>query len=100
MFQILYYLVHAIGPLLVPVCFLSAWMLMALFAWGIWSAIADGVAKAKRMHSIPCADCRYFTGDYHLKCTVQPHVALSEAAIDCPDYRPVNTYCTMSGDRA
>jgi hypothetical protein len=39
------------------------------------------------MHQIPCANCQFFTGDYHLKCPIHPAIALSEAAIGCPDYR-------------
>ncbi|MBD1922308.1 hypothetical protein H6F77_14625 [Microcoleus sp. FACHB-831] len=100
MFQLLYFLVHAIQPILVPVCFLCAWMLTILFGWSIWTAIADTQRNAKRMHSIPCAECKYFTGDYHLKCTVQPYIAMSPEAIDCPDYRPEKFTCTESGERA
>lgn len=61
--------------------------------------LADSVAKAKQMHNIPCANCQYFTGDYRLKCTIQPHAALSEAAIDCPDYRPITSFSTLSQER-
>ena len=86
MFQILYYLVHAIQPVLVPL--------------SLWSMVTDGVANAKRMHSIPCANCQYFTGDYRLKCTVQPHIALTEEAIDCPDYRPIKTAYATSQEMA
>lgn len=99
MFQVLYFLVHALQPVLVPLCFLFGWMVMILMAWSFCSAIAEGLMNAKRMHSIPCANCRYFTGDYRLKCTVQPHVALSEAAIDCPDYRPMMSYSLTSQER-
>lgn len=48
--------------------------------------ILVGFGKAREMHRIPCADCQYFTGDYTLKCTVHPSTALSEDAINCPDY--------------
>ncbi|MBV8884226.1 MAG: hypothetical protein JO235_09555 [Chroococcidiopsidaceae cyanobacterium CP_BM_RX_35] len=88
MFQVLYILVHAIQPFLVPLCFFCAWALTFLFAWSLWSTIRDSAATTKRMHQIPCANCRFFTGDYRLKCTVQPSVANSEEAINCPDYQP------------
>lgn len=87
MFQILYFVIHTIRPILVPVCFICAWMLMILMAWSLWSTIANGVTNTKRLHSIPCANCQYFTGDYRLKCTVRPSIALSEAAINCADFQ-------------
>ncbi|NJN58774.1 MAG: hypothetical protein HC879_15385 [Leptolyngbyaceae cyanobacterium SL_5_9] len=92
MFQFLYVLTHwlvqAIQPFLVPLCFIFAWSLILMTLWSIWAALRDGVANAKRMHQIPCADCQFFTGDYHLKCTVHPTIALSEEAIDCLDHQP------------
>lgn len=92
MFEFLYFLTHwvvqAIQPALVPLCFLFAWSLIAMALWSVWTAIRDGVANARRMHQIPCANCQFFTGDYHLKCTVHPTIALTEEAIDCLDHQP------------
>ncbi|MDJ0571308.1 MAG: hypothetical protein QNJ53_19965 [Pleurocapsa sp. MO_192.B19] len=45
----------------------------------------DTVARARKMHQIPCTKCRFFTGDYRLKCTVNPSIANTEEAINCPD---------------
>jgi hypothetical protein len=87
-FAIIYWLIQIIQPMLIPFCFILSWLLVLLTAWSIWSTFRDGIANAKRMHKIPCANCQYFTGDYHLKCTVRPTMALSEAAIDCVDYAP------------
>ncbi len=86
MFQLLYLTVKALQPYLVPICFLCAWGLLAIAAWSLMSMLRDGVAKVKHLHQIPCANCRYFTGDYHLKCTVRPSEALSEEAVNCIDY--------------
>lgn len=86
MFQLLYGLVEAIQPFLVPLCFVCAWMLVILFFWSLWSAVGDGVARAKQMHSVPCTGCQFFTNDHRLKCTVHPDIANSEQAIDCSDY--------------
>jgi len=92
-FQLLYPLVHAIQPFLVPICFVFAWMFVILGAWSLFSTVFEGVNRAKYMHQIPCANCQYFTGDYGLKCTVHPSIALSEDAIHCPDYDPTpNSY--------
>ncbi|MGV0025026.1 hypothetical protein [Phormidesmis priestleyi] len=88
MFQLLYPLVHAIQPFLVPICFFFAWTFILLTVWSLVSMTLSGFSKVREMHRIPCADCQYFTGDYTLKCTVHPSTALSEDAINCPDYAP------------
>ncbi|MBD2034911.1 hypothetical protein H6F76_07685 [Leptolyngbya sp. FACHB-321] len=94
MFQLLQPLVHAIQPLLVPLCFLSAWFIVMLVGWSAWTATRDTVARGRQMHRIPCANCQFFTRDYHLKCTVRPSTALTEEAIGCPDYEPVTSAYT------
>lgn len=88
MFQLLYFLIHVLQPYLVPICFFCAWTLIILMVWSLWAAVRDTVTTGKRLHQIPCANCQYFTGDYRLKCTVQPDMANSEAAIHCLDYQP------------
>lgn len=90
MFQLLYPLIRAIQPFLVPVCFVAAWVLVLMLASNLWSAVAASVARSKRMHQIPCAHCVFFTGDYRLKCPVRPTIALTEEAIGCSDYRHNN----------
>lgn len=86
MFQLLYPLVHALQPYLAPICCGLTWGIILLLLWTVWSAARDTVAAAKRMHQIPCPNCRFFTGDYRLKCTVHPSIANSEDAITCLDY--------------
>lgn len=43
----------------------------------------SGLTYVKKLHQVPCNRCIYFTGDYRLKCTVNPLMALSEETIDC-----------------
>jgi hypothetical protein len=74
-------------PLLVPCCFVLAWALIFMVAAQLWALGRDGVKVTQRLHQIPCSDCQFFTGDYHLKCTVNPNTALTEAAIGCRDFR-------------
>lgn len=88
MLQILFFLNQAIQPFLVPICFLSAWGLIILFVWSLWTAARDSVEVATQMHQIPCTNCQYFTADYRLKCTVNPTIANTEEAISCLDYQP------------
>lgn len=86
MWVTLRYLSHALHPFLVPICFVLAWGLVLMTLWSIASAFRDGMKRAQQMHAIPCADCRFFTGHYTLKCPVHPSIALSEDAINCPDF--------------
>jgi hypothetical protein len=83
-------LIQLIQPILVPLCFVLAWLLVGLVAWNLVAAIRDGVQRATVMHKIPCAECRYFTNSPLLKCPLHPKIALSEAAIDCMDYETSN----------
>ncbi|MFN6514463.1 MAG: hypothetical protein RMY29_008175 [Nostoc sp. CreGUA01] len=88
MLELLYFLIHRIQPLLVPICFVVAWTVIILAILNIWAAARDSVATAKQMHQIPCTGCQYFTDNYRLKCTVRPSIANTEEAIDCSDYQP------------
>ncbi|MBW4597826.1 MAG: hypothetical protein KME46_34210 [Brasilonema angustatum HA4187-MV1] len=89
MLQLFFHIIHLIQPVLIPVCFVSAWSLIFLVVWSLWTAARDSVGKAQQMHQIPCTGCQYFTNDYHLKCTVRPSVANTEEAISCMDYQPI-----------
>jgi hypothetical protein len=91
--------IEATSPFLKPVCFAVAWLFMFLLGRSLWLALRDAVNHAGTMHKIPCAKCQFFTGNYQLKCTVHPSIALSEAAIDCPDYRPASeSYPSIAND--
>ena len=69
--------------LLYSICALG---LIALFIWSLQRAFREGIIHLKRLHSIPCSRCAYFTGDYRLKCTVHPKMALTEEALGCGDF--------------
>ena len=43
--------------------------------------------KLKRSHQIPCRNCRYFSGNFYLRCAIHPSDVLTEKAVDCADYR-------------
>lgn len=77
-------------PLLLQLRIVGAFSILSLCAWSLISCTLDVIAQAKKMHQIPCTKCRFFTGDYHLKCTVNPSVANTEQAIGCGDYRHQN----------
>jgi hypothetical protein len=84
--------IEATSPFLKPVCFVVAWLFIFLLTRSIWTTFRDAWHQSQQMHKIPCNKCQFFTGNYQLKCTVHPAVALSEAAIDCPDYRSIATH--------
>lgn len=88
MLEILYFLVQTIQPFIVPICFVTAWGLIFLVIWSLWTTARDSLNIAKQMHQIPCSGCQFFTDDYRLKCTVHPSVANTEDAINCLDYQP------------
>ena len=77
-------------PLLLQLRLVGAFSILGLCGWSIISFIVDAIAQAKRMHQIPCTKCRFFTGDYRLKCTVNPSAANTEQAIGCGDYRQLH----------
>lgn len=83
---LLHVVIHWLQPALVPICLVSAWALVLFTSWNLWSVGRASLASAQRMHQIPCTECRFYTGDYRLKCPVNPTIAMSEAAIQCPDY--------------
>ncbi len=39
---------------------------------------------------IPCRQCKYFNYNQFLKCTVHPVTTMTNQAIDCRDYCPLN----------
>jgi hypothetical protein len=75
-----------------PIYSLSAWILMITLASNIFRFVADVIKRTRKMHEIPCTNCRYFTNDYHLKCTIQPQIANTELAIDCPDFQKISIF--------
>jgi hypothetical protein len=68
------------------VCPLFIWLTLLGFFTALSLAVQEGMIKLRKLHQIPCHRCIFATGDYRLKCTVNPCQAFSEAAIDCLDY--------------
>jgi hypothetical protein len=67
-------------------CPLLIWLLLLGFFLAICLAIQDGFSRLKRLHQIPCNRCAFYTGEYRLKCTVNPYGAFTENAIACRDW--------------
>ncbi|NMG05334.1 hypothetical protein DP117_00045 [Brasilonema sp. UFV-L1] len=86
MFQLFPSLIQALQPVVAPFCFVTICALIFLLLRSIWMSTRIGIANLKRLHQIKCADCRFFTNDFRLKCTVHPTYALTEEAINCSDF--------------
>ncbi|MBE9044452.1 hypothetical protein IQ255_08555 [Pleurocapsales cyanobacterium LEGE 10410] len=87
MFQ---FAIHSVGlfkPVLFQLRLIGACSVLGLCGWSLAACIMDVARQAKKMHSIPCTKCRFFTGDYRLKCTANPSIANTEQAIHCGDYQ-------------
>jgi hypothetical protein len=63
-----------------------AWLLIAVMIYQSYVTVQQGSQYLRRLHSIPCSRCVFCTGDYRLKCTVNPHHACTETAIGCRDF--------------
>ena len=87
MFQFAVHFASLFKPVILPLRFVGACFLLGLCAWSLTGFIMDAVARARTMHRIPCTKCSFFTGDYRLKCTINPNLANTEQAIGCPDYQ-------------
>ncbi len=72
---------------MVVICCLVAWGLIFGMSWTVAQYLLAGLIAVKQLHKIPCHNCRYFTGSWRLKCTVNPTLACSTAAICCRDYQ-------------
>jgi len=72
------------------VCPTMIWVLLTGLLTSICLAAEDGVDRLRRLHRIPCSHCAYATGCPFLKCTVHPHWAMTELAIDCLDFEPTH----------
>ncbi|PLS69257.1 MAG: hypothetical protein CV045_03260 [Cyanobacteria bacterium M5B4] len=62
------------------------WSLVTLILLNYWQVFRSGWQSVRELHRIPCSRCVYFTGNYRLKCTVNPGMALSIDAIGCRDF--------------
>ncbi|MDF5729454.1 MAG: hypothetical protein PUP92_15930 [Rhizonema sp. PD38] len=96
MFQLLHILIQALQPALTPICFVTAWVVVGLLLWNIWTSVRNGMTYVNRMHRIPCSGCQFFTESYYLKCTVRPTSALTEDAINCSDFCPKDIRTTRN----
>jgi hypothetical protein len=75
-----------IGAMLCPIAMI---VLLLGFLWAVSIALRESTTRLRRLHSIPCDRCVYFTGNRYLQCTVHPYKAFTEDAVDCYDFEPI-----------
>jgi hypothetical protein len=73
---------------MILICFMLVWGMVLGACLALAYHWKTGFIYVKRLHQVPCHKCQYFNNSCYLKCTVNPHIACSEAAIDCRDYHP------------
>jgi hypothetical protein len=73
---------------MILICFILVWGMVFSACLALAYHWKTGFVYVKRLHQVPCHKCKYFNNSCYLNCTVNPHVACSEAAIDCRDYQP------------
>lgn len=79
---------------LVPLCFLMFWSMMAFLLTNGWKVAQHELHPFKHGHQMRCRNCRFFKDSPYLKCAVQPSVALTPEALDCPDYQATHQKAT------
>lgn len=62
------------------------WSFVLCLGLNLWAFLTETIQTSRRLHKIPCARCRYCTNTHLLKCAVHPQTALTEQAIQCPDF--------------
>lgn len=82
----LYLSTSLVGSLLPLFCPVAIWAVLLSFFLAVLFALQDGIQRLRRLHQIPCDRCRYYTGNQHRRCPVNPLAAFAEEAIHCRDY--------------
>jgi hypothetical protein len=52
----------------------------------VWKIAGEKFTTVNCLHQLPCRNCRFFTNNHYLYCTVHPSIVLTEQALDCSDY--------------
>ncbi|MBE9138404.1 hypothetical protein IQ254_14605 [Nodosilinea sp. LEGE 07088] len=76
-----------VGQVLLNIARLCApWTVLGLIGWTVWVTLRDTIIYAADLHAIPCSRCQFFSDNPQLKCTIHPHIAMTEAAVNCADF--------------
>jgi hypothetical protein len=73
---------------LIPFGFSMVVAFVVLMSPDVWKLVRARMATLTRLHKVPCKNCRFFTNNHYLWCTVNPSIALTKEAVNCSDYFP------------
>jgi hypothetical protein len=71
---------------LLPFGLMTFWLLLMLKFSDTLNIASNKIKTLKILTKLPCRNCQYFTNNHFLKCAVRPSTALTEEAMNCPDY--------------
>jgi hypothetical protein len=83
--------------LLLPIWFLIIVIIFTFAVSELAKAAREGVAHLRYAQRTPCKQCRFFSGNFYLKCAVHPSTVLTEKAVNCPDYCPMSKETLADG---
>lgn len=75
-----------VGLLFLMITFIVAVILLVFRYSRFGKMMVEKTLISGMYHKIPCRRCRYFSLNPYLCCAIHPSLALTEQAIDCPDY--------------
>ncbi|MEC4816105.1 MAG: hypothetical protein SAK29_22960 [Scytonema sp. PMC 1069.18] len=73
---------------LLPFSLITFWLLIAFKLLNTLNSANNKIATFNILTKVPCRNCQYFANNPFLKCAVRPDTALTEEAMNCPDYCP------------
>jgi hypothetical protein len=71
---------------LIPLCLACVWAIAAIVS-GLPKVTHEKNLALKRHSKIPCRTCQFYSNNPYIRCAIRPTDALTEHAIDCPDYK-------------
>lgn len=85
--------------LLVPLCFIAIWAGVVCIIADTWKLNQKAVKTSRYQVQLPCKKCQFFSNNPYMKCAVNPCVAMTPAAKECPDFRSRNPKVVHSTHR-
>jgi hypothetical protein len=74
---------------LAPLTLVFSWVFLLFFVRKFRHNFDEKmVLKIRNLQKVPCKNCQFFCNNNYLKCAVNPHMVLTEEAINCPEYSP------------
>lgn len=74
----------------IPFCSMIFLAIFILKLLNVWKVTRAKIIALNCFHQLPCQNCRFFTNNHYLYCTVHPSIVLTEQALDCSDYCPLS----------